>query len=63
MSIYYLGKPKITKHLEDKEVDEGNALTLNIEVYAVPETEVHWYVITRKNNLLLKLMNLVFFQV
>lgn len=37
-----LGKPKITKPLQDVEVDEGNSLTLNLEVYAVPEPEIHW---------------------
>lgn len=35
-------KPRITKPLVDVEVDEGNSLTLNIEVYAVPEPEVIW---------------------
>uniref|UniRef100_A0A336L6B8 CSON000837 protein n=1 Tax=Culicoides sonorensis TaxID=179676 RepID=A0A336L6B8_CULSO len=36
-------KPKITKPLQDVEVDEGNTLTLNLEVYAVPEPQISWY--------------------
>lgn len=35
-------KPRILKPLVDMEVDEGNSLTLNIEVYSVPEPEVIW---------------------
>lgn len=37
------GKPKIKKMLKDVEVNEGDTLTLEIEVYAVPEPKIVWY--------------------
>lgn len=35
--------PKIRKTLNDTEVNEGDTLTLEVEIYAVPEPKVIWY--------------------
>lgn len=37
------GKPKIRKDLEDIVITEGDTLTLEVEVYAVPEPKIVWY--------------------
>lgn len=44
-SFSFLGKPKIRKILKDTEVNEGDTLTLEVEIYAVPEPKVVWYII------------------
>uniref|UniRef100_A0A1B0DPE4 Uncharacterized protein n=1 Tax=Phlebotomus papatasi TaxID=29031 RepID=A0A1B0DPE4_PHLPP len=36
-------KPKLKKKLKDTEVNAGDNLTLEVEVYAVPEPKVVWY--------------------
>lgn len=41
--FHIVGKPKIRKALKDVEVNEGETLTLEIEVYAVPEPKIVWY--------------------
>lgn len=35
-------QPKIRKTLKDTEVNEGDTLTLEVEIYAVPEPKVIW---------------------
>lgn len=39
----FSGQPKIRKQLKDVEVNEGETLTLEVEVYAVPEPKIVWY--------------------
>ncbi|XP_055686183.1 obscurin isoform X3 [Lutzomyia longipalpis] len=36
-------KPKLKKKLKDTEVNAGDNLTLEVEIYAVPEPKVVWY--------------------
>ncbi|XP_055374379.1 obscurin isoform X3 [Condylostylus longicornis] len=36
-------KPKIRKPLTNVEVNEGESITLEVEVYSVPEPEIKWY--------------------
>lgn len=35
-------KPKIRKYLKDTEVNQGETLELNVEIYAVPEPKISW---------------------
>lgn len=40
----FIGQPKIVKSLKDTEINEGETLVLEIEVYAKPEPKIVWLV-------------------
>lgn len=39
----FLGQPKLRKVLKDIVINEGETLTLEVEVYAVPEPKIVWF--------------------
>lgn len=43
MYVYKSGQPKIRKTLKETEINEGETLTLEVEIYAVPEPKIVWY--------------------
>lgn len=45
LKMFVIGKPKFTKPLEEKnDVDEGQTLTLSVNVQANPAPQIKWYI-------------------
>lgn len=40
--IVIAGQPKIVKALKETEINEGDTLTLEVEIYAKPEPKIVW---------------------
>lgn len=40
--LIFIGQPKIVKSLKETEINEGDTLTLEVEIYAKPEPKIVW---------------------